>query len=46
MENCRKCARFPFCEEEPENCNKFEKRNCEMKIVDTDGISFKFERVD
>ena len=46
MENCRKCARFPFCEEEPENCNKFEKRNYEMKLVDTDGKSFKFERVD
>lgn len=45
MENCRKCARFPFCEEEPEKCNKFEKRNYEMKLVDTDNISFKFERV-
>lgn len=46
MENCRRCVRFPFCEEKPENCNKFEKRNYEMKLVDTDGISFKFERVD
>lgn len=46
MENCRKCSKFPFCEEEPKNCNKFEKRYYEMKLVDTDGISFKFERVD
>ena len=45
MNNCGKCARFPFCEEEPENCNKFEKRDYEMKLVDTDGTSFKFERV-
>lgn len=46
MNDCGKCARFPFCEEAPENCNKFKKRDYEMKLVDTDGISFKFERVD
>ena len=45
MNNCVKCARFPFCEEEPENCNNFKKRNYEIKLVNKDGNNFKFERV-
>jgi hypothetical protein len=48
MEQCKKqgrCNKFPFCEENPKNCNKFEKRNYEMKQVKEDGISFTFERI-
>ena len=48
MEKCIEngvCKKFPFCEEEPEECNKFNKREYEMKLVDTDGVSFKFEKI-
>lgn len=48
MNNCNKqgvCKKFPFCEENPETCTKFEKREYQTKLVSTDGKSFKFERI-
>ena len=48
MEECRKqgiCSKFPFCDEEPKNCSKFTKRDYEMKLVSTDGKTFKFEKI-
>ena len=46
MNKCRKCARFPFCEENPEECNKFIKRNYETKLVKVNGLNYTFERID
>lgn len=48
MEKCIEngvCKKFPFCEEEPEYCDKFNKREYEMKLVATNGKTFKFEKI-
>lgn len=46
---CQNCAKMPFCEIEPKECNKdnnWKKRPSELKLENTDGVNFDFEEVE
>lgn len=49
MIKCPECSYFLNCDKATEeiiNCEEYEKRGYERKLVMADGVNYKFERID
>lgn len=49
MIRCINCQKFGVCDrasEEIINCEEYEKRGYDTKLVMADGLNYKFERID